>query len=258
MRGTGRRPVAARGPVPADRRAAATRPRAGSGVARGNGRRRPCGCHGDTVMSAGRRHRIRGDRRDGAAPPPWRTDAAVPAVPEERRVPGPLPHAGPRARDGTPLRGPTTAFRAPPLLRCRTAAITPRPVPPDPVPAGSGAAARPSAFLRRANVDGARCRRRDPQPRGGRRGEGAAEGAGRRASRSLHRGGSRHRVRWRRRRAGDLAQRGAAAEIPAARGWVAERFKAAVLKTAGRATAPWVRIPPHPPEARLPPPPAAA
>ncbi len=30
-------------------------------------------------------------------------------------------------------------------------------------------------------------------------------------------------------------------------GWVAEWFKAAVLKTAGRASAPWVRIPPHPP-----------
>jgi hypothetical protein len=28
---------------------------------------------------------------------------------------------------------------------------------------------------------------------------------------------------------------------------VAERFKAAVLKTAVRASAPWVRIPPHPP-----------
>jgi hypothetical protein len=30
-------------------------------------------------------------------------------------------------------------------------------------------------------------------------------------------------------------------------GWVAERFKAPVLKTGVRATAPWVRIPPHPP-----------
>ncbi len=30
-------------------------------------------------------------------------------------------------------------------------------------------------------------------------------------------------------------------------GWVAEWFKAAVLKTAVRATVPWVRIPPHPP-----------
>jgi hypothetical protein len=30
-------------------------------------------------------------------------------------------------------------------------------------------------------------------------------------------------------------------------GWVAERLKAAVLKTAVRASAPWVRIPPHPP-----------
>ena len=30
-------------------------------------------------------------------------------------------------------------------------------------------------------------------------------------------------------------------------GWVAEWFKAAVLKTAVRVSAPWVRIPPHPP-----------
>lgn len=30
-------------------------------------------------------------------------------------------------------------------------------------------------------------------------------------------------------------------------GWVAEWFKAAVLKTAVRVTVPWVRIPPHPP-----------
>jgi hypothetical protein len=30
-------------------------------------------------------------------------------------------------------------------------------------------------------------------------------------------------------------------------GWVAERFKAAVLKTAVRVSVPWVRIPPHPP-----------
>ena len=30
-------------------------------------------------------------------------------------------------------------------------------------------------------------------------------------------------------------------------GWVAERLKAAVLKTAVRASVPWVRIPPHPP-----------
>ena len=29
-------------------------------------------------------------------------------------------------------------------------------------------------------------------------------------------------------------------------GWVAERFKAAVLKTAVGASPPWVRIPPHP------------
>ena len=32
-------------------------------------------------------------------------------------------------------------------------------------------------------------------------------------------------------------------------GGVAERFKAAVLKTAGRASVPWVRIPPPPPPA---------
>src|SRR3712207_5447541 len=31
------------------------------------------------------------------------------------------------------------------------------------------------------------------------------------------------------------------------RGWVAEWFKAAVLKTAVGVTLPWVRIPPHPP-----------
>lgn len=31
-------------------------------------------------------------------------------------------------------------------------------------------------------------------------------------------------------------------------GWVAEWLKAAVLKTAVRASVPWVRIPPHPPE----------
>ena len=31
------------------------------------------------------------------------------------------------------------------------------------------------------------------------------------------------------------------------KGWVAERLKAAVLKTAVRASVPWVRIPPHPP-----------
>ena len=36
------------------------------------------------------------------------------------------------------------------------------------------------------------------------------------------------------------------------KGWVAERFKAPVLKTGGRASAPGVRIPPHPP----PPPPS--
>ena len=30
-------------------------------------------------------------------------------------------------------------------------------------------------------------------------------------------------------------------------GWVAERFKAPVLKTGGGASSPWVRIPPHPP-----------
>ena len=35
------------------------------------------------------------------------------------------------------------------------------------------------------------------------------------------------------------------------RGWVAERLKAAVLKTAVRASVPWVRIPPHPPFQRL-------
>src|SRR6185437_858742 len=33
----------------------------------------------------------------------------------------------------------------------------------------------------------------------------------------------------------------------AAEGWVAERFKAAVLKTAVGESPPWVRIPPHPP-----------
>ena len=32
-----------------------------------------------------------------------------------------------------------------------------------------------------------------------------------------------------------------------ANGWVAEWFKAAVLKTAERVSVPWVRIPPHPP-----------
>src|SRR5690349_3754023 len=32
-----------------------------------------------------------------------------------------------------------------------------------------------------------------------------------------------------------------------AAGWVAEWFKAAVLKTAVGASSPWVRIPPHPP-----------
>jgi hypothetical protein len=31
-------------------------------------------------------------------------------------------------------------------------------------------------------------------------------------------------------------------------GWVAERFKAPVLKTGVPARVPWVRIPPHPPE----------
>src|ERR1700735_1807447 len=31
-------------------------------------------------------------------------------------------------------------------------------------------------------------------------------------------------------------------------GWVAEWFKAAVLKTAEGASSPWVRIPPHPPK----------
>src|SRR6185312_11881200 len=30
-------------------------------------------------------------------------------------------------------------------------------------------------------------------------------------------------------------------------GWVAERFKAPVLKTGAGASPPWVRIPPHPP-----------
>jgi hypothetical protein len=33
-------------------------------------------------------------------------------------------------------------------------------------------------------------------------------------------------------------------------GWVAEWFKAAVLKTAEGATLPWVRIPPHPDRAK--------
>jgi hypothetical protein len=33
-------------------------------------------------------------------------------------------------------------------------------------------------------------------------------------------------------------------------GWVAERLKAAVLKTAVRGSVPWVRIPPHPPRDR--------
>lgn len=114
MRGTGRRPVAARGPVPADRRAAATRPRAGSGVARGNGRRRPCGCHGDPVMSAVRPHRIRGDRRGGAAPRAVAHGCGRACGPGGApRPPSPLPHAGPRARHGTPLRVPTNAFRAP-------------------------------------------------------------------------------------------------------------------------------------------------
>src|SRR4051794_28196812 len=35
--------------------------------------------------------------------------------------------------------------------------------------------------------------------------------------------------------------------IGASDGWVAEWFKAAVLKTAVGASPPWVRIPPHPP-----------
>ena len=35
-------------------------------------------------------------------------------------------------------------------------------------------------------------------------------------------------------------------EVPAG-GWVAERFKAPVLKTGVGASSPWVRIPPHPP-----------
>jgi hypothetical protein len=35
-------------------------------------------------------------------------------------------------------------------------------------------------------------------------------------------------------------------------GWVAEWFKAPVLKTGVRASAPWVRIPPHPPYHCLP------
>lgn len=34
------------------------------------------------------------------------------------------------------------------------------------------------------------------------------------------------------------------------RGWVAERLKAPVLKTGGRETVSWVRIPPHPPLSR--------
>ena len=35
--------------------------------------------------------------------------------------------------------------------------------------------------------------------------------------------------------------------VSPAPGWVAERFKAAVLKTAVRVSVPWVRIPPRPP-----------
>lgn len=35
------------------------------------------------------------------------------------------------------------------------------------------------------------------------------------------------------------------------RGWVAEWFKATVLKTVVRGTVPWVRIPPHPPFLRV-------
>jgi hypothetical protein len=35
-------------------------------------------------------------------------------------------------------------------------------------------------------------------------------------------------------------------------GWVAERFKAPVLKTGVGASSPWVRIPPHPPHAAQP------
>ena len=44
------------------------------------------------------------------------------------------------------------------------------------------------------------------------------------------------------RRGGRVAYRGRGV------GWVAERLKAAVLKTANRGTGSWVRIPPHPPK----------
>src|SRR3712207_7065138 len=36
-------------------------------------------------------------------------------------------------------------------------------------------------------------------------------------------------------------------------GWVAERFKAPVLKTGAGSPPPWVRIPPHPPQTCSPP-----
>ena len=49
-----------------------------------------------------------------------------------------------------------------------------------------------------------------------------------------------------RRRADVVASRRPSYGVAAA-GWVAERFKAPVLKTGVRASAPWVRIPPHPP-----------
>src|SRR5579875_2088716 len=52
--------------------------------------------------------------------------------------------------------------------------------------------------------------------------------------------------------AGGAAAFATAGARPACRGaatsgWVAERFKAPVLKTGAPARAPWVRIPPHPP-----------
>jgi hypothetical protein len=47
----------------------------------------------------------------------------------------------------------------------------------------------------------------------------------------------------------DLTWRGAECVAPKRAGWVAEWFKAAVLKTAVGASSPWVRIPPHPPNA---------
>ena len=47
--------------------------------------------------------------------------------------------------------------------------------------------------------------------------------------------------------AAHVVARGVAASVSGRQGWVAERFKAAVLKTAVRANVPWVRIPLHPP-----------